>query len=66
MTGSDGVLRVGTRGSDLARWQAAFVIDAIRILPDSPVVEEVTIKTDGDRITDVPLSQVTVIQQPDE
>jgi len=55
---SEGVLRVGTRGSDLARWQAAFVMDAIRVLPDSPVVEEVIVKTEGDLITDVPLSQV--------
>ena len=58
MAGSDGVLRVGTRGSDLARWQAAFVIDAIRKFPGSPVVEEVIIKTEGDRIIDIPLSQV--------
>lgn len=58
MAGSDGVLRVGTRGSDLARWQAAFVIDAIRKFPDSPVVEEVIIKTEGDLIIDIPLSQV--------
>ncbi len=58
MAGSDGVLRIGTRGSDLARWQAAIVIDAIRRLPGSPVAEEVIIKTEGDRITDVPLSKI--------
>jgi hydroxymethylbilane synthase len=54
----EGVLRVGTRGSDLARWQAAVVSEAIKRLPGSPVVEEVIIKTEGDRITDIPLSLI--------
>jgi hydroxymethylbilane synthase len=51
-------LRIGTRASDLARWQAEHVAAAIRSLPGAPEPELVLIKTEGDRIQDVPLSQV--------
>ena len=52
------VLRIGTRKSDLATWQAETVASLIRALPDAPEVELVFIKTEGDRITDVPLHAV--------
>ncbi len=51
-------LRIGTRGSALARWQAEYVAAAFRALPGAPEPELVLIKTEGDRIQDVPLSQV--------
>jgi hydroxymethylbilane synthase len=47
-------IRIGTRGSDLALWQAAAVRDALMAahrLADSDL-EIVVIKTTGDRITD--------------
>lgn len=49
-------LRIGTRGSDLALWQARFVAEHLRV--PSAIV---TIRTEGDRITDVPLHEVTGI-----
>ncbi|MCA9755363.1 MAG: hydroxymethylbilane synthase [Candidatus Eisenbacteria bacterium] len=52
------VLRIGTRGSDLALWQARHVQARLRALPGAPEVEIQVIKTEGDRIQDVPLSQV--------
>lgn len=51
-------LRIGTRGSRLALWQAHWVRDALAALPEAPAVEIVTISTAGDRIQDVALSQV--------
>lgn len=56
-TGGDR-LRIGTRGSALALWQAEFVAAAIRALPGAPEVVLEIIRTEGDRITDVPLSRV--------
>lgn len=54
----DSVLRIGTRGSDLALWQARHVADALSALPGAPRIDIVVIRTEGDRIQDVPLSQV--------
>jgi hydroxymethylbilane synthase len=51
-------LRIGTRASALARWQAEHVAAALKALPGAPEPELVLIKTEGDRIQDVPLSQV--------
>ncbi len=51
-------LRIGTRGSELARWQADHVAGLLRALPEGPEVEIVIIKTEGDVVVDVPLSQV--------
>jgi hydroxymethylbilane synthase len=48
-------LRIGTRASALALWQANRVADLIRALPGAPPVELVHIKTEGDIRTDVPL-----------
>jgi hydroxymethylbilane synthase len=48
-------LRIGTRASALALWQANRVSDLIRALPGAPPVELVHIRTEGDMRTDVPL-----------
>ena len=48
-------LRIGTRGSALALWQANRVADLIRAQPGAPPVELVHIKTEGDVRTDIPL-----------
>lgn len=48
-------LRIGTRASALALWQANRVSDLIRAQPGAPAVELVHIKTEGDLRTDVPL-----------
>jgi hydroxymethylbilane synthase len=55
---SPGCIRIGTRASALARWQAEHVSAAIRTLPGAPEPELILIKTEGDRIQDVPLSQL--------
>jgi uroporphyrinogen III methyltransferase / synthase len=50
------MVRIGTRGSALARWQAGEVARRLRLAGiDS---EQVIIRTTGDRRTDVPLSQL--------
>lgn len=52
------ILRIGTRGSRLARWQADFVRERLlRSFPDLHVVVKI-IQTTGDRITDVPLAKI--------
>jgi hydroxymethylbilane synthase len=59
MTSSNNTpLRIGTRGSELALWQAEHVATAIRALPAAPPVVLEVIRTRGDRIIDVPLSRV--------
>ena len=51
-------LRIGTRGSDLALWQARHVARRLAELPGAPAAEIVEIKTEGDRVLDQPLSQI--------
>jgi hydroxymethylbilane synthase len=51
-------LRIGTRGSALAMWQAEHVAARIREIPGAPAVELVHIETEGDRIQDVALSRL--------
>ena len=58
MTASLGAIRIGTRRSDLARWQANHVSDRIGALAGAPPAEIVYIKTQGDLVTDVPLHAV--------
>ena len=48
-------LRIGTRASALALWQAHHVESLIKGVKDAPAVELVHIKTEGDVRTDVPL-----------
>ncbi|MFI5342002.1 MAG: hydroxymethylbilane synthase [Candidatus Methylomirabilales bacterium] len=51
-------LVIGTRGSQLALWQANHVADRLRTAFPSLTVTLETIKTTGDKILDVPLAQV--------
>jgi hydroxymethylbilane synthase len=50
-------LRIGTRGSPLALWQAHHVADLLRARTARPV-ELVLIQTTGDRVQDRPLAQI--------
>lgn len=51
-------LRLGTRASRLAMWQADHVSALLAKMPGAPTIEIVKISTEGDRIQDVPLSEV--------
>ncbi len=51
-------LRIGTRGSMLALWQAEWVKSQLLAAHAGLTVELVTIKTMGDKILDVPLAKV--------
>lgn len=51
-------LRIGTRGSVLALWQANHVKATLESLHAGLEIELTTIKTTGDKITDVPLAKV--------
>jgi len=51
-------IRIGTRASQLAMWQASRVADLLRAQPDAPPVELVQIHTEGDLRTEIPLWQV--------
>jgi hydroxymethylbilane synthase len=51
-------LRIGTRGSALALWQAGWVKSQLLAAHEELSVELVTIKTTGDKILDVPLAKV--------
>ncbi len=50
-------LRIGTRASQLALWQAGRVAELIRSQPGAPPVELVRIRTEGDTRADIPLWQ---------
>src|ERR1700685_1293499 len=49
-------LRIGSRGSQLALWQAHHISDLLRV--EGHTVEIEIIKTTGDKITDVALAKV--------
>ncbi len=51
-------LRIGTRGSPLALWQARHVAERLRPLAAPRPVELVIIETAGDRVRDLALSQI--------
>ena len=51
-------LRIGTRGSPLALWQANHVADRLRAIAPGRAVELVIIQTQGDQIQNQPLSQI--------
>ena len=51
-------LKIGTRGSQLALWQANWVKSALLAEDSSLSIELVIIKTTGDKILDVPLAKV--------
>jgi hydroxymethylbilane synthase len=52
-------LRIGTRGSRLALWQANFVADLLRRVVAPRPVETVEIQTSGDRAHDRPLTEIS-------
>ena len=61
MTTSPGTMktiRIGTRGSRLARWQAEWVADQLRRLRPGLNLELVEIKTHGDRDRNSPLAAI--------
>jgi len=51
-------VRIGTRGSRLALWQAGYVAERLRPLAKGRPVELVEIQTAGDQVRDVPLPQI--------
>ncbi len=51
-------IKIGTRGSKLALWQANWVKSALESIDSHLCAELVIIKTKGDKITDVPLAEV--------
>jgi hydroxymethylbilane synthase len=50
------MLRIGSRGSQLALWQANHIRACLEALGETCEIE--IIKTTGDKITDVPLAKV--------
>ena len=53
-----GTIRIGTRGSRLARWQADWVAERLRQLHPGLRVDLVEIKTHGDRDRNSPLAAI--------
>jgi hydroxymethylbilane synthase len=51
-------VRIGSRGSELALWQARWVRDKLVELHPGLVVEIQIIKTKGDKVLDAPLSKI--------
>ncbi len=51
-------LRIGTRGSALALWQARHVSDLLRAVEPDRGIELVEIETVGDQVLNVPLTQL--------
>lgn len=51
-------IRIGTRGSRLARWQSEWVASCLRSLHPGLVIELVEIKTQGDRDRNSPLAAI--------
>ena len=56
--GTEAMIRIGTRGSQLARWQANWVAEQLRQLHPGLAVELVEIKTQGDRDRNSPLATI--------
>lgn len=50
--------RAGTRGSPLALWQTDHVLQLLRAQQPQTLFERQVIKTQGDRILDIPLAQI--------
>ncbi|NCU01906.1 hydroxymethylbilane synthase [Candidatus Macondimonas diazotrophica] len=55
---SDRVLRIATRRSPLALWQAQHVAEQVKSVHPGQAVRLVPIKTQGDKILDVPLAKI--------
>ncbi|MFO0959517.1 MAG: hydroxymethylbilane synthase [Isosphaeraceae bacterium] len=58
MSDSAGTLRIGTRGSPLARWQSGWVADRLRAIHPGLAVELVEVRTQGDRDRNSPLAEI--------
>ena len=56
--GKEGTIRIGTRGSRLARWQSDWVAERLRELHPGLMVVLVEIKTQGDRDRNSPLAAI--------
>jgi hydroxymethylbilane synthase len=56
--GTRGTIRIGTRGSRLARWQSDWVAERLRELHPGLMVVLVQIKTQGDRDRNSPLAAI--------
>jgi hydroxymethylbilane synthase len=56
--GTKGTIRIGTRGSRLARWQADWVAERLQMLHPGLAVDLVEIKTQGDRDRNSPLAAI--------
>jgi hydroxymethylbilane synthase len=56
--GTKTLIRIGTRGSHLARWQANWVAEQLRALHPDLTTELVEIKTTGDRDRNSPLAAI--------
>ena len=52
------VLRIATRASALAMWQANHVADLLRSAHSGLEIEVIALSTEGDRRLDVPLSEI--------
>jgi hydroxymethylbilane synthase len=52
------LIRIGTRGSPLALWQANFIAEQLRAVAKDTTVELVIIQTQGDQIQNKPLAQI--------
>jgi hydroxymethylbilane synthase len=55
---SPGVLRLGTRGGDLALWQAREVVRLLSLSRPGVTVDIQVIRTTGDRLPSVPIEQM--------
>ena len=51
-------LTIGTRGSELAKWQTAYIVNQIQGWHADVTVDTAVIKTTGDKILDSPLSKI--------
>ena len=58
MVGAARPVRIASRGSELALWQARAVEQAIRAASPDTEVEIAVVRTTGDRILDVPLAKI--------
>ena len=55
---ADATIRIGTRGSHLARWQSEWVADQLRAHHPGLTVELIEIRTQGDRDRNSPLAAI--------
>ena len=58
MRAASSPIRIASRGSALARWQAEHVATRLRAAHPGRQVEIVLVRTTGDRVRDVPLSRI--------